>query len=291
MRPEERARRNIDQLLELSGWEIQDYKELNLTSSLGVAIREFPLGKDHADYALFVDKKLVGVIEAKSEGTTLSGVAEQSQTYLTGISKSLQGLQSLPPFAYESTGVETFFRDLRDPDTRSRRVFAFHKPETLYEWMSTQETVRTNLKKMNLEHPLILEHLRDCQIGAIKNLEKSFAKSRPRSLIQMATGSGKTFTAVSSIYRLIKFAGARRVLFLVDRSNLGRQTFKEFQQYVTPDDGRKFTELYNVQHLTSNSIDPVSKVVITTIQRLYSMLSGEEEFNEEAEEISLFNRE
>ena len=152
-----------------------------------------------------------------------------------------------------------------------------------------QETVRTNLKKMNLEHPLILDRLRDCQIGAIKNLEKSFANSRPRSLIQMATGSGKTFTAVSSIYRLIKFAGARRVLFLVDRSNLGRQTFKEFQQYVTPDDGRKFTELYNVQHLTSNSIDPVNKVVITTIQRLYSMLSGEEEFNEETEEISLFN--
>ena len=125
--------------------------------------------------------------------------------------------------------------------------------------------------------------------GAIKNLEKSFANSRPRSLIQMATGSGKTFTAVSSIYRLIKFAGARRVLLLVDRSNLGRQTFKEFQQYVTPDDGRKFSELYNVQHLTSNSIDPVNKVVITSIQRLYSMLSGEEEFNEETEEISLFN--
>ena len=142
---------------------------------------------------------------------------------------------------------------------------------------------------MNLEHPLILDRLRDCQIGAIKNLEKSFANSSPRSLIQMATGSGKTFTAVSSIYRLIKFAGAKRVLFLVDRSNLGRQTFKEFQQYVTPDDGRKFTELYNVQHLTSNSIDPVNKVVITTIQRLYSMLSGEEEFNEETEEISLFN--
>ncbi len=175
MRPEEKARRNIDQLLELSGWEIQDYKELNLAASLGVAIREFPLGKDHADYALFVDRRLAGVIEAKPEGTTLSGVAEQSQTYLTGISKSLQGLQSLPPFAYETTGIETFFRDLRDPDTRSRRVFAFHKPETLCEWMSTQETVRTNLKKMNLEHPLILDRLRDCQIGAIKNLEKSFA--------------------------------------------------------------------------------------------------------------------
>ena len=91
----------------------------------------------------------------------------------------------------------------------------------------------------------------------------------------MATGSGKTFTAISSIYRLIKFADARRVLFLVDRGNLGRQTMKEFQQYATPDDGRKFTELYNVQHLKSNRLDPVSRVCITTIQRLYSMLRGD----------------
>ncbi len=141
---------------------------------------------------------------------------------------------------------------------------------------------------MTSNHPLIREGLRDCQFEAIQNLEKSFTETRPRALIQMATGSGKTYTAVSFIYRLIKFAGAKRVLFLLDRSNLGRQTKKEFQQYVTPDDGRKFTELYNVQHLTSNTIDPVSKVCITTIQRLYSMLSGETEFEPENEEQSLF---
>jgi type I restriction enzyme R subunit len=107
----------------------------------------------------------------------------------------------------------------------------------------------------------------------------------------MATGSGKTYTAVSFIYRLIKFAGAKRVLFLVDRSNLGKQTLREFQQYVTPDDGRKFTELYNVQRLTSNTLDKVSKVCIATIQRLYSMLRGEPEFEEETEEESLFDSE
>ena len=135
---------------------------------------------------------------------------------------------------------------------------------------------------------MIREGLRDCQFEAIQNLEQSFAQARQKALIQSATGSGKTYTAVSFIYRLIKFAGARRVLFLVDRSNLGRQTKKEFQQYVTPDDGRKFTELYNVQHLTSNTIDPVSKVCITTIQRLYSMLCGEAEFEPENEEQSLF---
>ncbi|MBV9870490.1 MAG: DEAD/DEAH box helicase family protein, partial [Frankiaceae bacterium] len=107
-----------------------------------------------------------------------------------------------------------------------------------------------------------------------------------RALIQMATGSGKTYTAVSGIYRLVKFGGARRVLFLVDRANLGDQALKEFQQFPTPDDGRKFTELYNVQHLTHNKIDPVASVCIGTIQRVYSMLQGEADLAEELDEES-----
>src|SRR5438034_5174347 len=115
-------------------------------------------------------------------------------------------------------------------------------------------------------------NLWSAQIEAIRNLEKSLAANKRRALIQMATGSGKTYTAVNFVYRLIKLAGARRVLFLVDRGNLGDQTLKEFQQFVTPDDGRKFTELYNVQHLQSAQLDRVSRVCISTIQRLYSML-------------------
>jgi type I restriction enzyme R subunit len=149
-------------------------------------------------------------------------------------------------------------------------------------------TLRANLRHLPA---LITTRLRDCQIEAITNLERSFAENRERALIQMATGSGKTYTAVSSIYRLIKFGGAKRVLFLVDRSNLARQTLNEFQQYVTPDDGRKFTELYNVQHLQGNSIDEVAKVCITTIQRLYSVLSGEPELDPAEEEQSLFELE
>jgi type I restriction enzyme R subunit len=104
------------------------------------------------------------------------------------------------------------------------------------------------------------------QIEAVRSLEKSLGQNRPRSLIQMATGSGKTFTAVTSIYRLIKEGGARRVLFLVDRGNLGKQAMKEFEQYVTPDDGRKFTDLYIVQRLTSSRLDHEAKVCICTIQ-------------------------
>jgi len=286
MKPEEKARKCIDHLLEAAGWEIQDIRDLNLGASLGVAVREFPLKSGHVDYLLFVDRMAVGVVEAKPEGTTLSGVAEQSEKYIATGSENLPQVEEPLPFAYESTGVETFFRDSRDPDTRSRRVFAFHRPETLKDWLSQGDTLRVRLKGMP---PLITTGLWGCQIEAINNLEQSFAESRPRAVIQMATGSGKTYTAVSCVYRLIKLANARRILFLVDRNNLGRQARREFEQYVTPDDGRKFSELYNVQHLTSNTLDPVSRVCITTIQRLYSMLRGETEFEEEIEEHSLFD--
>jgi type I restriction enzyme R subunit len=285
MGPEDRAREKIDKLLTAAGWVVQNYTDLNLGASLGVAVREVPVKSGCADYMLFVDRKAVGVIEAKPEGTTLSGVVDQSQGYAMSIPDHIPYYQNPLPFVYESTGSETFFRDNRDPEPRSRRVFAFHKPETLKDLLAQKDTLRARLREMPA---LITTGLRGCQIEAITNLERSFAEARPRALIQMASGSGKTYTAVYFTYRLIKFAKAKRVLFLVDRRTLGRQTLREFQQFVTPDDGRKFTELYNVQHLTSNKIDLVSKVCITTIQRLYSMLKGEEEFDPALEEISMF---
>jgi len=285
VKPEEKARQKIDRMLEASGWAVQDLRQLNLGASLGIAVREFPLKSGTADYLLFVDRKAAGVVEAKPAGTTLSGVADQTGIYMAGVPDNLPHVQEPLPFGYESTGTETFFRDLRDPEPRSRRVFSFHRPETLNGWLAQQHTLRARLKTMP---PLKTDRLRDCQIEAIQNLEESFAANRPRALIQMTSGTGKTYAAVSSVYRLIKFANAKRILFLVDRSNLGRQTKREFQQYVTPDDGRKFTELYNIQHLTSNTLDPVSRVCITTIQRLYSMLRGEPEFDTELEEHSLF---
>ena len=212
-------------------------------------------------------------------------MAEQSGRYVRILPPKVPHVAEPLPFAYESTGVETYFRDLRDPDSRSRRVFAFHRPETLLEWAGQADTLRARLRKMP---PLLTEKLRDCQTEAITNLEDSFRAARPRALIQMASGSGKTFAAVTFSYRLVKHADAKRVLFLVDRNTLGKQTLQEFQQYMTPDDGRKFTELYNVQRLTSNVIDPVNRVVVTTIQRLYSMLKGETEFDAENEELSVF---
>ena len=286
MEPEEKARQKIDQLLEAAGWVIQDYKNLNLGASLGVIVRKFPLkDRKEADYIIFVDRKACGVIEAKKVGVTLSGVEVQSKVYQESFPENLPVYLNPLPFAYESTGIETQFSDNRDPNYRSRRVFAFHTPEELKHWLDQDTTLRLNLTQLP---DLNKEGLYNCQVDAINGLESSLKAFKPRSLIQMATGSGKTFAAVSSIYRLIKFGRAKRVLFLVDRNTLGRQAKREFMSYRTPDDGRLFTELYNVQNLTSNVIDPVNRVVITTIQRLFSMLKGDAEIDEELDEKSAF---
>ena len=286
MTPENRARHNIDKMLEAAGWQIQNYAERDTDAALGVVVREYRLRADQkADYLLFIGGVAIGVIEAKAEGTTLSGALQQAERYRANLPDELPNRTRFF-FSYASTGIETYFRDIRDPDSRSRSVFTFHTPEALANAFNQPRTLRERLKTDI--PPLEKGCLRDCQFEAITELEKSLAESRPRALIQMATGSGKTHAAVSSTYRLIKFANVKRVLFLVDRRNLGKQTHSEFQAYTTPDDGRKFTELYNVQHLSSNFIDEPSQVCITTLQRLYSMLKGETEYESDAEEASAF---
>jgi type I restriction enzyme R subunit len=281
--PEQLARIQIDAQLSAAGWTVQNISELNLHAARGVAVREMQSHGGPADYILFVDGKALGIVEAKKEGTTLSAVADQSERYTNAHKWIPQRWADPLPFTYESTGIETNFRDQRDPDSRSRPVFAFHTPEHLLELVQQPATLRARLRQFPA---LNTTPLRECQIDAVSSLEKSLAANRPRALIQMATGSGKTFTAVTQAYRLIKHAGARRILFLVDRGNLGRQTVNEFQQFTTPDDGRKFTDLYNVQMLGPGGIDPVCKVTVSTIQRLYSQLSGNATFDDEADEHS-----
>src|SRR5437016_6411624 len=271
--PEELAREKIDKLLTACGWTIQNRSTINLSASRGIAIREALLkDRDEVDYLLFVDGKVIGTVEAKPEGYTLTGVEEQSGKYGKGLLDIYPKWRDPLPFAYESTGVETQFTNQLDPSPKSRNVFAFHRPETLLEYLEPNANLNTRLTNLLTTDQMPKSNLWSAQIEAIRNLEKSLAANKRRALIQMATGSGKTYTAVNFVYRLIKPAGARRVLFLVDRGNLGDQTLKEFQQFVTPDDGRKFTELYNVQHLQSAQLDRVSRVCISTIQRLYPML-------------------
>jgi len=301
--PEAEARVVIDELLTAAGWDVQDAKAVNIHAARGVAIREFPLAHGHgfADYLFYVDGKAAGVIEAKKVGSTLTGVEIQSDKYIKGLPEGLPCWHNPLPFSFQSTGVETRFTNGFDPAPRSRNVFAFHRPELFAEWLEpdsggrldqvaeTQESYgqpQTLLSRLQQMPPLVTEGLWPAQITAINNLEASLRDNHPRSLIQMATGSGKTFTAINFIYRLIKFAGARRVLFLVDRGNLGRQTLKEFQQYVSPYNNFKFSEEYIVQHLTSNVLDTTARVSICTIQRLYSMLKGRD-LPEDMEEESV----
>lgn len=304
MTPEQKARIEIDRMLGEAGWLIHDFKDANIHACRGVAIREFPLKSGHgeADYLLYVDGQASGVIEAKPAGYTLSGVEIQSDKYKHGLPEALPAWFRPLPFCYQSTGIETHFTSGLDPEPRSRDVFSFHRPETLADWLMdarptepgvaaedspvwTPISFRSRLRCMP---PLHSDGLWPAQFRAIGNLEKSLAADRPRSLVQMATGSGKTFTAVSFIYRQLKFANARRVLFLVDRANLGRQTLKEFQQYQSPYTPFKFTEEYIVNHLQSNRLDSTARVCICTIQRLYSILRGEE-LAPELEEESLFD--
>jgi type I restriction enzyme R subunit len=280
--PEQIARDRIDVMLQKAGWFIQNKNQINFNAGIGIAVREYLTDIGPADYALFVEKKPVGIIEAKreEEGVHLTVVEDQSTEYA---SSKLKYLNNDPlPFVYESTGEITRFTDYRDPKPRSRNVFTFHKPETYIQWLKEEKTLRArffDIKELNSDG------LRECQISAINNLENSFREYRPKALIQMATGAGKTFTAITSIYRLLKFAKAKRILFLVDTKNLGEQAEQEFMAYVPNDDNRKFTELYGVHRLKSGYIPGDNKVYISTIQRFYSILKGEE-LDETAEETN-----
>ena len=314
-RPEDQAREIIDQALERAGWIVQDEDQLNLGAGRGVAAREFRMASGHgfADYLLFVDRRAVGCLEAKKGGHTLTGVEAQARKYSEGLPDDLDAPVRPLPFRYLSNGEEIRFTNGLDPEPRSRPLYAPHRPETLADWLDAdplhrwvaavhprrQDEIRQHREPYDPRPSSLRERLSclpggeisglwEPQARAIQGIEASLAADRPRALVQMATGSGKSRTAVVSIYRMIKFVGARRVLFLVDRTDLGRQAEGEFADYRTYDDNKRFTDLYNVQRLESNSIFDSTKVVITTIQRLYSMLKGEPELDPELEEHSEF---
>ncbi|WP_080393267.1 AAA family ATPase [Pseudomonas syringae] len=215
MTPELKARQQIDPKLEKAGWVIQDMKELNLSAGVGVAVRECPTDTGPADYMLFVNRVAVGVIEAKkdSAGENLTVTEIQTERYATS---SLKWRKDDTPlrFLFEATGQIIRFTDNADPVPRSREIFNFFKPEALATWLAQPETLRRRLAEQMPALPEL--NLRDCQISAVTGLEQSLALNKPRALVHMATGAGKTFTAITSVYRLLKFGGAKRILFLVD---------------------------------------------------------------------------
>ena len=286
MAPEEKARLEIDRQLKEVGYVIQDFVELDLNAAKGVIVREYPTSSGPVDYLIFINRQPVGVIEAKEvkKGVELvTNTESQSHRYQTSKFKFLNNTDIR--FVYESTGQITRFTDYHDIDYRSREVFTFHSPDELELLLTVGGTLRNNLKKFPDFNG---NGFRKCQINAINNLENSFALNKPKALIQMATGSGKTYTAITSIYRLLKFCGAKRILFLVDTKNLGKQAMDEFTAYKPSDSNKTFTELYNVTLLKNSYVPESSNVVICTIQRLYSMLRNEE-LDESLEESPVIN--
>ena len=286
MTPEEKARELIDKRLEQSGWIIQDMRQVNPMASLGVAVREYPTSTGPVDYALFVDGIPVGVVEAKKDdlGETITTVEQQTDRYANSRFKYIN-IDYRIRFAYEATGELTRFTDYNDIKYRSRRVFSFHRPETLQRILCEDDTLRNRLKQLPA---LDSRGFRKCQIVAIENLDRSFAENRPKALVQMATGAGKTFTAITAAYRLLKFGGMRRILFLVDTRSLGEQAEREFLAYRPNDDNRSFAEIYPVYRLKSARVPDV-QIYISTIQRMYSILKGEE-LDESAEEESFYEQ-
>ena len=283
MTPEQEARVVIDEKLEQSGWVVQNVAQLNLGAALGVAVREFPTSTGPVDYALFIDGDPVGVIEAKksSVGENITVVEEQSARYATSSFKWINREYTIR-FAYEATDKLIKFTDYKDIKYRSRRVFSFHRPEYLESLLQAMDTIRNNMKHFPA---LDTTGFRDCQINAINNMDVSFADNRPRALVQMATGAGKTFTAITEAYRLLKYGKMNRILFLVDTKSLGEQAEREFLAYTPNDDTRSFSQLYGVRRLKNSYIPNDVQICISTIQRMYSILK-EEDLDESTEEES-----
>ena len=285
MTEEQKARVEIDKRLGESGWLLQDKSAFNPAAALGVAVREFATDTGPVDYLMLLDRKPVGVVEAKKaeEGQNITVHETQSQRYAeSGIKWAVNGVNIR--FAYEATDIITRFTDYADEKARSREVFSFHRPETLREWIQDWNNNNATFRNRMKHFPTFDDKgFRACQTKAILGLEKSFGENKPRALIQMATGAGKTFTAITAVYRLLRFARAKRILFLVDTKNLGTQAESEFRAYTINERNRLFSEDYEVIRLSSPSIPASAQVCISTIQRMYSILRGEEldEVNEE----------
>lgn len=271
MTPEEKARVKIDQMLEDAGWKVVDREAYSPTIT-AAAIREaLLLNNNEADYLLFINGKAVGVLEAKREEIDVSSdkVCEQASGYTRYAPKCYPSYGSPLPFIYQSNGNTTLFLDCRDENSDYDFLNRIHSPKELVKLLGIDDSYAglPTLKKKGL---------RDCQYEAITELEYSFRAGQNRALLVLATGAGKTYTACMSAYRFLAYTPMRRVLFLVDRNNLGKQAEAEFGMFRLTETGDPFNTIYTVNRLKSNKVPTDSNVVISTIQRLFSLLTGKE---------------
>ena len=289
MTPEEKARQKIDQWFAEAGWKVINREDYEPTCT-AVAIREGLLkGNLEADYFLFINGKAVGVLEAKREDIdALSDkVCEQAVLYAKSVPHIYQAYQKPLPFIFTSNGKELFFCDFRKQEQSFRQIMAIPTPYELVKQLGISDYFAglPTLRKKGL---------RDCQYEAVTELEKSFRAGQNRALMVLATGAGKTYTACLAAYRMLSYTPMRRILFLVDRNNLGKQAEGEFGTFRLTENGDAFNTIFTVNRLHSSSIPSDSNVIISTIQRLFSFLKGdtiedsdEDDGNEPTEEIIL----
>lgn len=271
MTPEEKARVKIDQMFEDAGWKVVD-RDFYSPTITAAAIREGLLeGNREADYFLFVCGKAVGVLEAKREEVDVASdvVCEQAIRYTRYVPQCYQAFARPLPFIYQSNGVMTYFRDCRIEDSDLEELNRIHTPKEIVKMLGIEDPYAglPTLKKKGL---------RDCQYEAITELESCFRTGQDRALIVLATGAGKTYTACLAAYRFLAYTPMKRILFLVDRNNLGKQAESEFGMFRLTENGDPFNTIYTVNRLKSSNVPSDSNVVISTIQRLFSLLTGQE---------------
>lgn len=268
MTPEEKARELIDRMFTDAGWKVVSREEYSPNLS-AAAIKEGILkGGKEADYLLFINGKAVGVLEAKkaSIDVTSDKVISQAEGYTHRLTKYYQYFANPLPIVYVSNGKVTYFRE---KDGSYILVGCIHTPKKICRILGIEDEFAglPTLKKKGL---------RDCQFEAITELERSFRAGQNRAYMVLATGAGKTYTACMASYRFLSYTPMRRVLFLVDRNNLGKQAEDEFGKFKLTETGDAFNTIFTVNRLKSQAIPKDYNVVISTIQRLFSLLKGED---------------
>lgn len=270
MTPEEIAREKIDRMFAEAGWAVVDRDHYSPDISAAAVEEGLMKGNHEADYLLFINGKAFGVLEAKREEVDVSStsVCEQAEFYTKSVPSWCPAWYEPLPLAYVSNGKDLLFRDLRDPDGSYQPLKAIHTPKQIVKLLGITDyyAALPNLQRRGL---------RDCQYEAITELEKSFRAGHNRALMELATGAGKTFTACLAIYRMLNYTPMKRVLFLVDRNNLGRQAEGEFGRFRLTESGDPLNTIFSVNRLRSASVKESDQIVISTIQRLFSLLSGQ----------------
>ncbi len=274
--PEQKARVKIDQMLKDSGWTVVPRDDFTPDAVNAQAVEENLMkGNLEADYILYLDGKAIAVLEAKREENKLGlEVAEQAQNYGNILPDWVQAWKTPLPFIFLCNGDLLLFKDMREAKPSYKVIKKMFTPKEIVNLAG--DDIKSQFAKLPALPPVGPKGLRECQFEAITNLEISFKQGLKKALIVLATGAGKTFTACTAAYRLLNYMGAKRVLFLVDRNNLGKQAEGEFGTYKLTETGNAFSDEYIVHRLRSVEKIGNASVVISTIQRLFAALTGQE---------------